>query len=66
MPEHDRTSRNPLCTIIRSQINLDKSCISLVVQNLDPGNGAKLLKRVEERIRVGKIWRDVGYKENNL
>ena len=52
--------------IIRSQMNLDKRCITLVVQYLDPGHRAKLLKRVEERIGVGQIWRDVRHKENNL
>ena len=47
-------------------MNLDKRCITLVVQYLDPGHRAKLLKRVEERIGVGQIWRDVRHKENNL
>ena len=49
-----------------SQTNLDQCCISLVVQNLDPGNRAKLLKGIKERIRVGQVGRDVGHQEHNL
>ena len=48
------------------QINLDKRRVPLVMQNLDPRHRAKLLKRVEEGIRVCQIGRDVGHKEHNL
>ena len=51
---------------LKNQTDLDERCISLVVQNLDPGNGAKLLKSVEEGIRVGQVGRDVGHQEYNL
>ena len=68
MPQHGKTSEKSLCgkNSQKNQTDLDERCISLVVQNLDPGNGAKLLKSVEEGIRVGQVGRDVGHHEYNL
>ena len=36
------------------------------MQNLDPDYGAKLLKSIEERIRVGQVGRDIGHEKHNL
>ena len=45
---------------------LDEGSVPLVVEDLHPHHRAKLLKSVEERVRVGQVGRDVGHKQHNL